>query len=1032
MLYPKNQEPKLTEELFQNPTAEYRGAPFWSWNSDLPEKELLWQLEMLKKMGMGGAHMHVRTGLSVPYLSDEFMSRVKACVEKCKKENMLAWLYDEDRWPSGNAGGMVTREHPEFRAKHLLFTTTPYAPDTKPEKMTYLRQSALERANNGYLLACYDVILDEKGCLVSGKRIPENANAEGTKWYVYVETMPDTPWFNYTTYVDVLSKETMQKFVEITHERYLETIGEDFGGVVPAIFTDEPQHNHKKSLGFAREQADVLLPWTTDVPQTYMAAYGEDLLENLPHLLWELPDGQISPVRYRYHDHIAERFASAYADTIGDWCEKHDLKSTGHLMLEGTLNSQTRAIGEAMRSYRSFQLPGIDMLNHRMELTTCKQAQSAARQYGREGMLCELYAVMGWEVDFRAHKFHGDWQAALGVTVRVPHLSWVTMKGEAKRDYPAPISYQSPWWQDYSYVEDHFARVATALSRGTPAVQVGVIHPIESYWIHWGPKEQTAEIRNQMDTNFQNLTDWLVCGNMDFDFISEALLPELCQIGGAPLQVGKMAYDTIIVPGCETLRSTTLERLEAFRAAGGKLIFLGDAPKYADAIPTDRGAELYKRSQKAEFNKDAVLNALESVRTVDIRDMFGNRTDNLLHQLRKDGDDLWLFIAHSKMFYHRDVPVQQKLRITVSGEYDAVKYDTQTGKTAPMATRIAGGKTVLEVSLYDLDSLLLRLCAPGTVKQPAKMAEADGNQVLPVPQRVAYRLDEPNAFLLDKAEYALDGEPYCPATELFRADDALRKTLGWYTRQSSMAQPWVIPDEPIEHQVRLRFAVPCAQEFENIKLALEDAEVAKIFLNGRMVDAAPDGWYVDKSIGTVLLGTLPKGENIIEVILPFGKRTNMEWCFLLGNFGVRVYGEYREMVPLQDFLGFDDITHQGLAHYGGNVTYLVPVTSHGGDVTVAVPHYAGAAMKAKLAGQEGYIVYSPYRLTFKDVPAGEHILKLTLLGHRHNSFGPVHLADPKDLWIGPNAWRSVGDKWTESYRFKPVGITSAPRVTETA
>lgn len=77
------------------------------------------------------------------------------------------------------------------------------------------------------------------------------------------------------------------------------------------------------------------------------------------------------------------------------------------------------------------------------------------------------------------------------MTVRVQHLAWVSMKGEAKRDYPASINDQSPWWQDYAYVEDHFARLNTALTRGKPVVRVGVIHPVESYWLHWGPAEQT-------------------------------------------------------------------------------------------------------------------------------------------------------------------------------------------------------------------------------------------------------------------------------------------------------------------------------------------------------------------------------------------------------------------------------------------------------------------------------------------------------------------------------------------------------------
>ena len=110
MLYPKNQAPCLSDELFRHPTSEYRGAPFWAWNCKLEKDELLRQLDVLRKMGMGGAHMHVRTGMATPYLSDEFMSLIKVCTDKCRDEGMLAWLYDEDRWPSGAAGGIVTRE----------------------------------------------------------------------------------------------------------------------------------------------------------------------------------------------------------------------------------------------------------------------------------------------------------------------------------------------------------------------------------------------------------------------------------------------------------------------------------------------------------------------------------------------------------------------------------------------------------------------------------------------------------------------------------------------------------------------------------------------------------------------------------------------------------------------------------------------------------------------------------------------------------------------------------------------------------
>ena len=734
MLYPKSTEKNLSPELFRHPGSEYRGAPFWAWNCELDRGELLWQLEVLKEMGLGGAHMHVRTGMATPYLSDEHMALVRACVEKCKQESMLAWLYDEDRWPSGAAGGLLTKD-PKYRARHLLLTIKPYSQASAEDIQEASARTG--RSENGTLLACYDVRLDENGCLAGAARIDENAPAQGRKWYAYVETDRPNPWYNNQTYANTLDPATIQRFVEIAYERYLETVGEDFGGAVPAIFTDEPQFSHKTTLSFAQEEKDVMLPWTDDLPETFRAAYGEELVDHLPELLWELPDGKISVVRYHYHDHIAERFAEAFADTCGRWCGEHGLMLTGHMMEEPTLCSQTAALGETMRSYRSFQLPGIDMLCARFELTTAKQAQSAVHQYGRCGMTSELYGVTGWDFDFRGHKIHGDWQAALGVTVRVQHLSWVSMKGEAKRDYPASISYQSPWWRDYSYVEDHFARLNTALTRGKPVVRVGVIHPVESYWLHWGPAEQTYGVRQQLDEHFQSLTDWLLNGGIDFDFISESLLPSQCEKAGAPLQVGEMAYDAVVVPGCETLRATTLERLEAFQKAGGRLIFLGNAPSYTDAKPDDRGAKLYAQSQRAEFSQEAVLTALESVRLIDVRNEDGTRTDNLVHQLRRDGDGLWLFLAHSRDPYNKDIPHRQEIRLTVAGEYAAQIYDTLTGEIRPADAQAVGGRTVVRAALYDHDSLLLRLDHAAELQRPAP-AENRAAKSVAVPALVDY------------------------------------------------------------------------------------------------------------------------------------------------------------------------------------------------------------------------------------------------------------------------------------------------------
>jgi len=579
-------------------------------------------------------------------------------------------------------------------------------------------------------------------------------------------------------------------------------------------------------------------------------------------------------------------------------------------------------------------------------------------------------------------------------------------------------------------VEDHFARVNTALTRGKPMVRVGVIHPVESYWLHWGPAEQTVGIRDQLDTQFQNLTDWLLKGSVDFDFISESLLPQQCANGSAPLKVGEMAYDVIIVPGCETLRATTLDRLEGFLADGGKLLFLGNAPELVDAVPSARGRVLWANAQRCSFDRETIMNALEDVRLLDIRNENGSRTTNLVHQLRQDGDGLWLFVAHAQEPVCKDVVKCQKVRLNMQGEFSVELYDTQTGDVRPVQATVRGGKTIVNAELYDYDSLLLRFNVDRTLETPAEKKAGGAVRILPVPELVDYCLDEPNAVLLDKAEFALDDGEYLPEMELLRADNVLRAQLGWPSRRGAVAQPWVV-QEAADHEVCLLFRVYSEIPVVGAKLALEDADLAKLVVNGQPVHEKPDGWYVDKCLGTIALPPLNPGENVIEVTLPFGRRTNVEWCYLLGDFGVEITGTRRTIVARQKQLGFDDITRQRLPHYTGNVTYHVPVTTEGGSLRVTVPHYNGAMVRVELDGKPvGHVIYPPYVLDIGKVDAGRHQLDFTLLNTRENAFGPLHRTEYSNTWIGPDAWRTENSFWTESYRLTPAGIRTAPVVEE--
>ena len=58
-------------------------------------------------MGLGGAFIHPRPGMITEYMSDEWYSLYRYAVDKGKEMGLDIWIYDENSYPSGFAGGHV-------------------------------------------------------------------------------------------------------------------------------------------------------------------------------------------------------------------------------------------------------------------------------------------------------------------------------------------------------------------------------------------------------------------------------------------------------------------------------------------------------------------------------------------------------------------------------------------------------------------------------------------------------------------------------------------------------------------------------------------------------------------------------------------------------------------------------------------------------------------------------------------------------------------------------------------------------------
>lgn len=464
--------------------------------------------------------------------------------------------------------------------------------------------------------------------------------------------------------------------------------------------------------------------------------------------------------------------------------------------------------------------------------------------------------------------------------------------------------------------------------------------------------------------------------------------------------------------------------------------------------------QLVNKCEQIQISRQTLLEKLDNWREVDFLERGEKRTYNLLHQLREEQDCSWLFIAQAyrgmegrqdEIWYRRALHAPQIIDIKIKGYWKVEKYDTLTGKVESLDSLCRDGQTIVQYELYGNDSLMLRLKPITDVERKAECLHAEkrtqigdqqgSEQRQTLPEPVGYWMSEPNALLLDRFEYALDQEEYQDACEMLKLDNRLRERLQLPLRCEALAQPYIrIKEEVRDHKLHLRTSFYSTTEISGCHLALEEAEHCICTLNGQKVNMEPQGYYVDPAITVVTLPNIRKGDNTLCVTMDYGDCTNLEWMYILGEFGVELRGAHAYLYQKPERLFWGDYTRQGFPFYTGNMTYVVKLPEgnqedNGKDKILQVPYYSGAAVKVSSDnGTEQMLAFLPYKCKLNDLKTHDNVLQITCLGNRFNGFGQLHLIGDDLYWLGQNSWRTEGTSWTDTYQVKPMGILTAPQI----
>ena len=1039
-------------ERFENPPTSYKGKPFWSWNGELERDELIRQTSVMKEMGFGGHFMHSRAGLITEYLGDEWFEHINAVADESEKLGIEAWLYDEDRYPSGSAGGITTKD-PKYRCKSIVnHEMWPQYFSWSPA--VFVAFVAKIDGNNlwGYKRIFENDVIENVIAEEEKKYSDKNGN-----WKVLFYNKgpyPDHPNFNNGSPLDTISREAVAKFIEDTHEKYKEKCGDRLGRSIKGIFTDEPRRFDSIHFDFSNERERFASTcWTEELEEQFVSRYGYSFHEHIPELFYWFNGKKVAPIKLHYFNLTCDLFCENYAKQIQDWCHENNMIFTGHGLEEESLKSQIICMGSIMRLYEYMDWPGMDELTEtERKYWVPKQLASVVRQLGKERMLSELYGCTGWQFNFRSHKTVGDWQALFGVNFRCQHLSWYTMEGQAKRDYPASIFHQSPWYKHYSKVEDYFNRFNVYNLEGRPACDVLVLNPIESMfcqlyigWHDWNKQEIASPECAEIEKRYRETFFMLLNNHIDFDWGEEEIMSRHYSFArdeeeNALLCIGNMSYRVVVVSNMTTIRPSTVKMLREFMDMGGKVIIMGDEPKYIDAIPYDGDFALKFGAVCIDYDEKSLVDAIRecSGEYISVVDDEDNPISDILVQAKHDFDGGDAFVVLNSDLENNKYSAN--IVFYTQDERFVEIWDFATGKRYNLTSGVSfdEGYTVINTDLLagETQCYVLRREKDESIENEPLLDECSSN---PICCELEAYYDEPNVCVLDFAKWRWeDGEWSESSEEILKIDGGIRKELKIMHRCEAMLQPWYIKKYGLDTEfknIEIKFELDIDSiPDSNITLVGERPELNEYYVNGIRLDCpnTKDFW-IDIAFKKMPIpkNALKLGKNEITVKTLYKWSTHLESLYIIGEFGVIAGVKGSTITKARpDMLAMRSYAEQYMPFYSGNVSFKLPYEKYmdiaefeDGEKIFLKVKFLGSAVRVTDGGSiDEIIAWEPYDVDVTEAVLSKRDLEITVLGTRKNTFGPLHTKECVVHRCGHGSFTTTGDDWVDEYNLLPDGL----------
>ncbi|MHC4507293.1 MAG: glycosyl hydrolase, partial [Planctomycetota bacterium] len=433
---------------FADPPLRWKSRPLWFWNGRLSRGRTRQTLEACRRRGYYGVGILPARRMSPGFMTPEFLDHYRLAVETAAGLGLKLCLYDEYWFPSGSAGGLLAKRHPEALGKRLDMLAVDV---TGPKRI-------VQAVPAGVFMGAVAMETSTKRRVNVSDRVEQGKltwDVPAGKWKVMDGARG---------LVDYLDPGAVGKFIELTYQQYFDKFPSHFGTTIDSAFYDEPTFHWIRGSR----------AWTGEFNEKFRKKHGSDPVILYP-ALWHDIGPETAAARNALFGFRAELYATGFPKILNDWCRAHRIELTGHVDQEEVVNP-VGLCGDLIKAFKHQDIPAIDQVfRYGRASKAYKIVSSAAYNYDRPLVLTECYGGIRNMPAANLYKEAMD-QFAKGINAMVPHAVWYD---PGKVIFQPDLSPENATWgprlDEYNR---YVGRLQQMLQGGRHVADVGVLYPI--------------------------------------------------------------------------------------------------------------------------------------------------------------------------------------------------------------------------------------------------------------------------------------------------------------------------------------------------------------------------------------------------------------------------------------------------------------------------------------------------------------------------------------------------------------------------